>query len=370
MSQAQLAHGPLDRLSEMRKLDTLGMAKLLKNFSKQVQDGIRIGESFKTPRTLGASIDKIVFAGLGGSAIGGDVIRSLACEIPVPMVVSRHYDLPFFAGKKTLGIFSSYSGNTEETLSAFRQGVKGGVKSVVITSGGELAELAQRSSVPWIRIPKGLPPRSALGYSVFPLLKLFADLKLWKWDNRGIAETVSLLAELSQKKFAPEIPFSSNPAKQLAKTLAGKFVVIYAGTELLDSAALRFRNQIEENAKAMASHHLLPEMNHNEILGWQFPEKVIPQCACVFLRDAGDHPRIQLRIKITKELIAKRGVPVLEIHSEGKSRLARLFSAIHLGDWVSFYLAILYKMDPTPVSIIEYLKGELVKTKEGLNGNP
>lgn len=355
-------HSILDRPDSLARLDRLRMSGLLRNFSGQIEEALQIGETFRMP-SLRGPVEKIVFIGMGGSSIGGDVIRSLlssGCSLPI--WVSRHYELPSFVDLKTLCIFSSYSGNTEETLSAFRQGIRRRLQSVVITSGGELARLSERHSIPWIRIPSALPPRAALGYSVFPLLKLFANLKLWKWDPQAIRETLLLLEKLGEK-CAPEVPLRRNPAKRLAQDFFGRFVVIYAGTELLDSAALRFRNQIEENAKAMASHHLIPEMNHNEVLGWQFPKEVLKKCACVFLRDSGDHPRIQLRFKITKGVIAKRGVPITEIHSEGKSRLARLFSVIHLGDWISFYLALLYGIEPTPVVVIEHLKKELAKVR-------
>jgi glucose/mannose-6-phosphate isomerase len=347
----------------MERLDRSRMADLLRNFPRQVEDAIQIGENFSIPRTLRTKFEKIVFVGMGGSAIGGDVIRSLvASESPFPIFISRHYDLAPFVDSKTLCIFSSYSGNTEETLSAFLQGMKRRLKSVVITSGGELARLSERLSIPWIQIPKGLPPRSALGYSVFPILKLLSNLKLCQWDPSAVRELLTLLKALGEKKYAPEIPLRSNPAKRLAQNLRGRWVVIYAGTELLDSAALRFRNQIEENAKAMASHHLLPEMNHNEILGWEFPKTLIPKSACVFLRDPRDHPRIQLRMEFTRDLVRRRGAPAFEIRSEGRSRLARLFSVIFLGDWISFYLALLYGVDPTPVVVIESLKKQLAKT--------
>jgi len=356
----------LDRPDRIHKLDPSGMAELLRDFPSQVEDAIRIGEDFRPPRSLlQGSIEKVIFTGLGGSAIGGDVIRSLtALDCPVPIWVSRHYKLPPFADSRTLCIFSSYSGNTEETLSAFREGIRRKLKALVITSGGELACMCGRASIPWIELPKGFPPRLALGYSVFPILKLFSRLGLWKWEGRAVEETLSILSSLARKKYSSEVPFRINPAKKLAQSLAGRWVVIYAGTELLDSAALRFRNQIEENAKAMASHHLLPEMNHNEILGWRFPANLLPRCACVFLRDRGDHSRIQLRMKITKNWIAKkRGVFMSEFHSSGKSRLARLFSVIHLGDWASYYLALLYRIDPTPVAVIESLKKQLARVK-------
>lgn len=340
------------------------MAGLLKNFPRQIEDAVQIGKSFELPRSFRGPFDKIVFVGMGGSAIGGDVIRSLAAsESPRPIWVMRHYDLPPFVDSKTLCIFSSYSGNTEETLSAFRQGIKKRLKSVVITSGGELARLSRKGAIPWIEIPRGFPPRAALGYSVFPILQLLAQTKLLKWSDSAVEETLSLLDSLAGKKFGLEIPDAKNPAKKLATSLLNRWVVIYAGTELLDSAALRFRNQIEENAKAMASHHLLAEMNHNEILGWQFPAALIPKSVCIFLRDSKDHPRIQLRMDFTKNLIGKeRGASTREIHSIGKSRLARLFSTIYFGDWVSYYLALLYRIDPTPVVVIEALKKHLAQT--------
>lgn len=359
-----MAPSPLDRASLLRRLDVSRMELLLSRFSEQVEDAVRIGEAFEPPPSLKGNFDQVVFIGMGGSAIGGDVIRSLtARSASFPVSISRHYVLPPFVNSKALCIFSSYSGNTEETLSAFQQALRRGFRPLAITSGGELARLSGRHSVPCIQIPKGLPPRAALGYSVFPILKLLAKLKLSPWDASGIRETVSLLRRLSEKRYGPGVPFRANPAKQLAQLLHGRWVAVYAGTELLDSAALRFRNQIEENAKAMASHHLLPEMNHNEILGWQFPAKLVPKTACVFLRDTGDHPRIQFRIDFTRDLLRKRGVPLGEIRSQGKSRLAKIFSAIHEGDWASFYLALLYGVDPTPVPIIETLKRELGKSK-------
>ncbi len=355
----------LDQPDQAAKIDRLQMAGLLNRFSEQIQDGIRIGKAFVLPRSLAGNFDKIVFVGMGGSAIGGDVLRSLgAKELALPLFVVRHYDLPGFVDSKTLCIFSSYSGNTEETISAFRQGIKKGAKALSISSGGELAHLSRKASVPWIEIPKGLPPRAALGYSVFPLLQAFSQLKLLRWDARAVEETVELLLSLS-KKCGLENLTVKNPAKKLAQALWNKWVVIYAGTELLDSAALRFRNQIEENAKAIASHHLLAEMNHNEILGWEYPKSLVKKSVCVFFQDAEDHPRIQLRMEFTKKLLAnERKIPVEEIHTQGKSRLARLFSAIHLGDWVSYYLALLYRVDPTPVKVIEALKKELAQVPQ------
>lgn len=341
-------------------LDRLGMSELLRNFSKQIEEALEIGENFDGAKSLTGPFEKICFIGMGGSAIGGDVIRSLFAQTsPVPVWVSRHYDLPPFVDSKTLCIFSSYSGNTEETISAFHQAMQRELKGVIITSGGELSRLSKSHHLPWIQIPTGFPPRAALGYSVFPVLKLLSKIGLWEWEEDAVEETLSLLKNLAAKRYAPEVALNSNPAKKLAKKLHKRFAAIYAGVELLEVAALRFRNQIEENAKALASHHIIPEMNHNEILGWQFPKELVSKCAAVFLRDEGDHPRIQLRMKITQNVVAKSGAPRIEIYSQGRSRLARLFSVIYLGDWISYYLALLYKIDPTPVVVIESLKKQL-----------
>ena len=352
----------IDDPAGVRRLDTLGMADLLRSFPAQVREALQIGEDFKPSASLGRGIEKVVFVGMGGSAIGGDVIRSLLYqEARVPIFVVRHYELPPFVDSRALCIFSSYSGNTEETISAFRQGMKRRVKGVLVTSGGELSRLSRRFSIPWIQIPAGFPPRAALGYSVFPLLRFLTRLGFGKWDARGVEETVSLMEGLAEREFSPEVPAKRNPAKKLASKLRGKIVAIYAGAGLLECAALRFRNQIEENAKALASHHVLPEMNHNEILGWQFPESALSRCAAVFLRDSGDHPRIRLRFRITEEVVGRSKAPIFEIPSQGKSLLARLFSTIYEGDWVSFYLALLYGVDPTPVKGIEFLKEQLAK---------
>lgn len=347
------------------KWDRFRMMDLLTDFPSQIEEGVRIGEDFDVPKSLHGPFDKVVFVGMGGSAIGGDVIRSLtSSESQIPIWISRHYQLPPFVDSKTLCIFSSYSGNTEETLFAFNEGLKKKVKTLAITSGGELARLCGKHAIPLITIPTGFPPRAALGYSVFPLLRVLGKMKVIPWDAKAVKETVSLLESLARKKYSPDVPTDDNPAKMLAQRLGNRLVVIYAGADLLDSAALRFRNQIEENAKALASHHIIPEMNHNEILGWQFPAKLISQSSAVFLRDVKDHPRVDLRMDFTKNLLSReRGVPTEEIRSQGKSRLARLFSAIYEGDWISYYLALFYQIDPTPVVVIEALKKELAKKK-------
>ncbi|MBI4367840.1 MAG: bifunctional phosphoglucose/phosphomannose isomerase, partial [Candidatus Omnitrophica bacterium] len=255
-----------------------------------------------------------------------------------------------------------YSGNTEETLSSFREGMKRGARILAITSGGELAQLAKANSFPLIQIPGGFSPRAALGYSVVPLLIALSKMgfkEAYRPDE--LKEACEVLRRLSETQYAPEVPFGKNFAKQAASLCFQKYPIVYAGTDYFDVVALRWRGQIEENSKALASHHVLPEMNHNELVGWQYPKALLKETVVFFLRDPSDHKRVQTRMNLTREVVKRYAGKVLEIQSQGKGLLARMFSLVHLGDWISFYLAVLYRTDPTPVEVIQHLKSELAK---------
>ncbi len=301
----------------------------------------------------------LIVAGLGGSAIGGDIVRSiLGDSLRLPLVVCRDYALPAFTGPTSIVFACSYSGNTEETLSAYGQAVSARAFLVCITSGGRLAELAKRDGWPVISIPGGMPPRAALGYSALALLGAVRALGQAGDLRRPLEETTALLSKLALR-YRGDVPCGDNPAKSLALSLHGKIVAVYGGSGLLDSVAARWRGQLEENAKNLALHHVLPEMNHNEILGWQNPADALHRTAAVFLRDRGDHPQINRRFDLTKQIVAKACGAVHEAWSEGESRLARVFSVIYLGDFLSLYLAYLNGVDPTRIDAIDYLKTEL-----------
>lgn len=346
-------------LTDIKRLDPTGMYDWIRNFPEQIEDAVRMGTS--TPLTLRTSgIQNIIVTGLGGSAIGGNLLRSyLANELDLPFIVNRHYRLPEFVGTKSLVIVSSYSGNTEETIAAHADAVKRKARVLCITTNGETMKMAKKFKHPVIEIPKGLSPRAALGYSFFPLLVAFFRLGLIKNKTKHIAETVKLLRAESSVLSNPES--SDNTALQLATTLQGKLPIIYAPTEHFDAVAVRWRGQISENAKQLAFGHVLPEMNHNELVGWKHPVQLLKQLHVVFLRDAGTHKRIAMRETITKQIVLSYAGGVTDVWSKGRSLLARMFSLIHLGDWVSFYLAILNNEDPTPVKVIDYLKEELRK---------
>ncbi|HCV43508.1 MAG TPA: bifunctional phosphoglucose/phosphomannose isomerase [Bacteroidetes bacterium] len=344
---------------EIFAIDTSNMYSLIRRFPEQVEEAIRIGNAAK-PRVNVKGIQNILLCGLGGSAIGGDLLKSyLAGELKVPFVVNRHYTLPEFVGRNSLVIISSYSGNTEETTAAFKEAIKRRAKILCISSGGAVEKLAKKRRTPLIKIPGGLPPRAALGYSFFPLLITLGKLGLIKNKSREIHECVTLLKQKSDEYGSPDP--ATNKAMLLAEQLRGRVGIVYSSTERFDAVATRWRGQMAENGKSLMFGHVLPEMNHNELVGWKTLTEQMREMQVMFLHDRADHPRVRTRMDITKGVIAEYTQHITEVWSDGTSLLARMFSLVYLGDWVSFYLAMLHNVDPTPVKVIDYLKDELSK---------
>jgi glucose/mannose-6-phosphate isomerase len=342
---------------EIYAVDRSDMHGLLRNFPNQVREAISIGTSARV-RLHTHGVEQIVVCGLGGSAIGGDLLRSyLAGELTVPLLVNRTYTLPKFVGRNTLVIVSSYSGNTEETVAAHREARKRRARILCISSGGTTTKTAHTHRTPLIAIPGGLPPRAALGYSFFPLLIVLNRLGFIRNPMRDIRETLALLETKAQEYGNPDP--ATNRALQLAAMLEQRVGIIYSSTERFDAVNTRWRGQIAENAKSLAFGHVLPEMNHNELVGWNTLAPQMREMQVFFLRDRQDHPRIGVRTDITREVIGRYTENITEVCSEGRSLLARMFSLVVLGDWVSYYLAILHRHDPTPVEVIDELKGRL-----------
>ncbi len=347
----------LDQPEKCAALDPCGMRELIESFPGQFEAAADIALSLSLP--IEKKPENLIIAGLGGSAIGGDLVRSiLGDSLRIPLIVNRDYRLPGFAGLESIVIASSYSGNTEETLSAYSQALKVGARIVCITSGGRLAELARADQKPLVLIPGGMPPRAAIGYSVMALLGTLRAMGLIQDLGQPAKETVGLISKLAQR-YQSDVPTVRNPAKALAQSLFGRIVAVYGGIGLLDSVAARWRGQMEENAKNLALHHVLPEMNHNEILGWECPKEALKQIAVVFLRDRDDHPQVHRRFDLTKQIIGDECGATHEVWSEGNSSLARVFSVLYLGDFVSLYLAFLNGVDPTRIDAIDFLKREL-----------
>lgn len=348
----------LDDFKVVYSADPGRMADAIMGLPEQCREGYEMGHGLALPSGLGGA-KNIVVLGMGGSAIGGDLLRSLTeDELGVPMVVSRDYALPQFVGPDSLVLACSYSGNTEETLTAYQAARKRGARLVAITSGGKLGELAAQEGVPAVTIPKGLSPRAALGYMFMPALTILERLGFIGGKERDCDEMIATLEAL-RDVLGPRSPFSVNQSKQIAHKMLGKIPIIYGSGGWRGIAAERWKCQINENAKTPAFWNVFPELNHNETVGWECPEAVIHQVEVFVLQDKEDSAKIQKRIEVTEEIMAGKVGGITHVWPMGSSRLARFFSLIYVGDFASLYLAFLNGVDPTPVRVIDLLKKRL-----------
>lgn len=345
-------------LAQIKQHDPEGMLHLLAGFSEQCKHGWEIGEALRLEGCDDRIPNNVVIAGMGGSGIGGDLVKAVVGSgSPCPIIVHRGYTLPAFVSSQTLFIAVSYSGNTEETLLSVEQAFLQGATILAVTSGGKLKAFADTHNLPCVMIPAGQPPRASLGYLLMPILSVLARLGFVPDLNfqSDLEETVALLGKLADD-FQPDVP-ESQP-KQLAQALAGTLPVIYAPQEL-EAIAMRWKGQMNENSKSLAYYSVYPEMNHNEIEGWKHPSGLTERCHVIQLRDPIAPSQTQRRMDITAELIQPHTAGITQVNSAGRSLLARLLSLVAIGDWTSFYLAILYDQNPTPVGRIEELKRRL-----------
>lgn len=348
----------LNNLIGMRELDEHGMLNVVGRFDIQLEEAVHIGQSINLPDEW-RSVSNIVICGLGGSAIGGDFIRCyLGRSLRVPLFVNRGYSVPGFLGANTLAVMSSYSGNTEETLSALKEATAAGAKVLCISSNGQLQREAEEHGFPLITIPGGYPPRTAIGYSAVPVLAALSKLGLAPNQTEEVKKSISWVRRKIQL-YGPACPLAENAAKTLARQLHRRIPVIYGSQDRLDILATRWRGQFAENGKQLAYSASLPEMNHNEIVGWKHPGAMLRQILPIFLRDREDHPRIQIRAEITRDILSEKAGSALEFWTDSDSWLERLWTLLLLGDYASVYLSFLNQEDPTPVEAIEGLKNRL-----------
>jgi glucose/mannose-6-phosphate isomerase len=301
---------------------------------------------------------------MGGSGIGGELLKDWARDkAQVPIEVSRDYSLPAYANEKSLMLIASYSGETEESLSAFLDAEKRNCMIYCVSSGGSLLEFAEKLNVPYLRIPSGMPPRAALPYLFMPLLKSLEKMKMVPSVSEDFSEAITLLARISGEN-APEKLARENFSKTLALGIDESVPVVY-GFGVYRSVAQRFKQQFNENSKVPAKWEFFPELNHNEIVGWEKAEKLAKCFSAIFIRDKNEPNEIRSRIETTKALMHPDS-KLFEVWAQGKSALARMLSAICIGDFTSVYLAILRKVDPTPVKTIALLKEKMKQsgTKE------
>jgi glucose/mannose-6-phosphate isomerase len=350
----------LDNASVYRQFDKSGMLDHLHEFPEQCRKAWEKVLNFELPREY-IKISSVVIAGMGGSAIGGDIVRRLAlAESKAPVWVHRDYGLPAFVDAGTLVIASSYSGNTEETLSAFTKSLGTGSKKLVITSGGKLKQLAEQEGIPTFVIDYQAPPRAALPHSFVPLVGIFQKLGLLADKSADLQEAVDILKKLSRDLLETK-PLASNPAKQLAVKLRERIAVIY-GAGILSEVARRWKGEFNENSKAWAFFECFPELNHNAVVGYEFPPEAKEKTFVLMLRSSSLHPRNLLRYEVTSKLLASAGIAYEFVEARGKSALAQVLSLVLLGDYTSFYLSILNEVDSSSTDAIDFVKQHLAQS--------
>ena len=328
------------------------MNDYISSFTHQLREAVRIGEtsSFKAAEN---KIKNILICGLGGSGIGGSILSDvLSSEITIPISCSKDYSIPNFVNKNTLVIASSYSGNTEETLSALELCISKGAEIAIVTSAGKLKSIAEENNINHIIIPGGQPPRAMFAYSFTQLFYIFQHYNLINSDfKNSLKNSISLLDSQAEK--------IKTEAKNLAKSLYKKTPVIYVASGY-EGVAIRFRQQLNENSKCLCWHHVVPEMNHNELLGWRTNTENL---AVIFLRNKSDLKRNQVRMDINKTVISEFTNDIFDIYSQGNSKLENSLYLINFGDWVSWFLSELNEVDAIEIDVINFLKDKLANIK-------
>ena len=323
--------------------DSGNMTKVLAKFPYMLKEAMDYGKKIKFE-----NVDNIVVVGMGGSGYNGDLLKVYLYDQPLNIHVVKNYTLPKFADNKTLVFAVSYSGNTEETVAAYRTAIKRCCKVVSIASGGKLEELAKMNKNPHIAIPKGIQPRLSTLYQFVGMLNVLVNSGLVMDQTTIYNDTIASLKQSSQR--------IEENGKDLAKKLHGVTPIIYSSQKLF-CIAEKWKTDINENAKTHAFYNMFSEFNHNEICAYENP---VGNFHIVIVSDQDDHPRIKKRIKIFKELVSKDyDTPVQEIAITGDNYLTRLVSSVWMGLYLAYYLALEYDIDPTPVKIIESLKKDL-----------
>jgi glucose/mannose-6-phosphate isomerase len=347
--------GILDDDAAMERADPGGMLGLVAGFPDQVEEAWRISRGLELPWERPRSVAVL---GMGGSAIGGDLVKGIWSDrLSVPVEVIRSYDLPAWVDRETLVIASSKSGGTEETISALESALERRCPVVVVTTGGPLKTVATRSGLPLVTFPAQGTPRSSVGYSMGILAGVLERAGVLGLDGAEIASGVAAARDMGAR-CAPGVPTPRNPAKQLAWAVVDRYVMIMA-SGFLAPVARRWKAQLNENGKATAAFEELPEATHNTVVGFEQPESLRDHLFVVFLASALEHPRNALRARLIGEVLTTGQIAHQVVEVGGAGRLAEALSAVTLGDYVSVYVAFAYAVDPTPVTAIEHIKGQL-----------
>lgn len=352
----------LDDLDRFKKLDTLNMLGEINNLPDQLGLAYQLG--MKHPLPDWKDVRQVVIAGMGGSAIGADLLVSYAASLaPLPVSVHRDYGLPAYArGAETLVICSSHSGNTEETLEAFEAARKADCRIIAVCTGGELAKRAKENNIPVWSFDHSGQPRAAVGFSFGLLLAMFQRLGFIPEQRDAVDDAIASMKK-SQEHMKAEIPAAKNPAKRYAGQLMGRWVTIM-GSGLLSTVARRWKGQINEVAKAGANFEFLPEANHNTLAGTENPQETLnAHTMTIFLCAPSDHPRNRLRSDLTRKAFMLEGLNTDFIESRGDTPLAHMWTTILFGDYMAYYLAMAYGVDPTPIPALVDFKKAMAEAK-------
>jgi len=359
----------LDQPREIRNIDKSDMLGHCVKTPTYCRDAIQRAEQIEIPRKVKisekASIsykkpNNILVAGMGGSAVGGEILHDwLRDELPIPIEVCRDYSLPAYADEDTLAFVVSYSGETEETLNAFMDAIRRRCMIVAVTSGGTLLSFCERLGLPCVTIPSGVPPRAAIPYLFFSLPIIMEKTDILLDVEKETTETIQVIEKVGMEN-SLRTPMERNPAKKLALEFIETVPTIY-GFRQYESIARRWKTQFNENSKVLSRYEVFPELNHNEVVGWEASEAFTKGFSVVLIRDHDEPPEIRHRIEATKRLALEKAGKILEVYASGVGKLAKMFSVLHIGNFVSVYLAILRGIDPTPVKTINEIKREMEK---------
>ncbi|MCK4904645.1 bifunctional phosphoglucose/phosphomannose isomerase [bacterium] len=346
----------VDDTKTIETFDKFNMRKLLHEFPYQGEKMIELMKNVNIPPEY-KNVKNIIVSGLGGSSVGGDLLKNfLRDKINLPLMVNRSYTLPQWVGEDTLLICVSYSGNTEETLSAYKIAKEAKSKIIVISSGGELTALAKQDGFVCIPVPEvGISPRAALGYLFFPQLLVIKMLGFVDIEDSEFSEAIQTLKDL-REEIGIDIPKDKNISKKLAEAIYQTIPLVYTTSDYFEGVGVRWKTQINENSKSPVYCELFSELNHNEIMGWEGGKELLGKFSLILLRDKGEPERMQKRINITLAILKDKASQILEVQSRGNNLLSRILSLVYIGDYVSFYLAILNDVDPTEIKSILSLK--------------
>jgi len=324
---------------EIKKIDKSNMYNVISESAEQLKKGLELAKNAK----IEGDFKNIIICGIGGSALPSNILTSLN-KTDIPIYIHRDYNLPQKADEHSLIICISYSGNTEETISALQEAISKKLRVICITTGGEIEKLCQENTIPLVKIPSGIQPRMATGYIFSALIKILENSEVIKKISTEILETGEELKKINS--------LLENEGKKLAKKLFKKIPIIYASNKFKEIARI-LKIKFNENSKIPAFYNYFPELNHNEMIGYTNAKKYF---FVIIIQDSDDHPRILKRMQLTAKLISQKGIQTETINIKRGSILFKIFSTLLLGDWASYYLALEYKIDPTPVKMVEEFK--------------